>query len=245
MNRFVPRTGATSERLALAERVAELRGLGWTQQRIGDELGLGRSWVSELLNDPDGEKARARKDTYRGECVKCGAPTSGCHGPDSAPDTCWRCHEQAQIWTPERIIGAIQEWASIYEAPPRATDWLKSVEGSQGRGIVNARRYPSVATVMARFGSWAEGIEAAGYERPLIGKHKRPQGTGGSQMARTYIVLEQNGAGPKEIARVEAYSPELAIEKTAQQPGKYIAVLATHWVEAEVKPVERLVAVRS
>jgi hypothetical protein len=35
--------------------------------------------------------SRARKERYRGTCRNCGATTTGCDGPGSAPELCYRC----------------------------------------------------------------------------------------------------------------------------------------------------------
>ena len=78
--------GATIERLELAERVRLLREDGLTQREIAERLGITRSWAAELDNDPDGLKARARKDSYAGVCVDCGAATSGSDGATAAPE---------------------------------------------------------------------------------------------------------------------------------------------------------------
>lgn len=35
--------------------------------------------------------SRALKENYRGTCENCGAATTGCNGPNSAPTLCLRC----------------------------------------------------------------------------------------------------------------------------------------------------------
>lgn len=60
-------------------------------------------------------------------------------------------------WTPERVIEAMQEWDSIHSKPPRTTDWRWLNEFVDGH-----RRWPHVQTVVERFGSWNEGLAAAG-----------------------------------------------------------------------------------
>src|SRR5438105_15759202 len=56
-----------SAREALAR---ELRGRGLRLREIADELGVAISTVDSWLNDPGGERLRARKDSYRGRCER-------------------------------------------------------------------------------------------------------------------------------------------------------------------------------
>lgn len=139
------------------------------------------AYVSDLLYDPTGEKMRARKKSYAGVCKTCGAPTDGSNGKSNAPEYCKKHSNRAHfmIWTESKIIAAIHEWHNIYGRPPIATDWNKQVEGSPGqycRGPrttwAGKRRWPPLGTVQARFGSWANAIEAAGFPRPMVGHYR-------------------------------------------------------------------------
>lgn len=108
------RTGATTGRLELAVEARRLRDEGFSIRGIGDVLGCSRSYASELLNDPDGSKARARKDRYAGICVDCGGPTSGCEGRGpNAPQRCWACNcEHLRVDHPHGTIGRYQKGCS-------------------------------------------------------------------------------------------------------------------------------------
>lgn len=160
-------TAAGVPRSELAEYVRGYRERGYLNREIAAKLGISVSYVSELYVDPDGSKSKARKDGYRGTCEECGAPTSGCNG-FNAPKLCAKCAPlAAKIWTREAIIDAIQRWAAAHDGrPPRATDW------------VNAdlkRHYPASSSVYGPtnvFGAWADAIEAAGFERPRVGKRE-------------------------------------------------------------------------
>jgi hypothetical protein len=82
-----------SAHVTRAERLQQIlvgKARGLTQREIAAELGLTRSVVNSILTDPDGSKARARKDSYRGVCVECGGPTAG-DRPGIAPLRCRWC----------------------------------------------------------------------------------------------------------------------------------------------------------
>jgi hypothetical protein len=63
----------------------------------GCPLGLGSAWGYRrgcrcdgcTTGNSDGlAAARARKERYRGSCIVCGKPTTGCKGPGRAPNRC-------------------------------------------------------------------------------------------------------------------------------------------------------------
>jgi transposase len=70
---------------------AELKAQGLNGIQIAQRMGISRSYAYELLADPEGHGARARKDSYRGTCERCGAPTNGNDGPGSAATICVHC----------------------------------------------------------------------------------------------------------------------------------------------------------
>lgn len=55
--------------------IKPLRDSGLSGLAIARRTGLASSFVYELLNDPDGTKAKLRKDRNRKPCVECGKPT--------------------------------------------------------------------------------------------------------------------------------------------------------------------------
>lgn len=77
-------------------------------------------------------------------------------------------HREHGGWTKEELIGAIQEFASMFGVPPAATDWNPSAALAMGHHDRAERFYqhgwPSFATVQKHFGSWGEGLEAAGFK---------------------------------------------------------------------------------
>lgn len=84
----------TPENLARAQ---QLRAEGKLFREIAEEIGVAVQTIDAWLNDPDGSRIRARKDSYRGTCIDCSGPTSGCNGrgPRGVPTRCARCHIDA------------------------------------------------------------------------------------------------------------------------------------------------------
>jgi hypothetical protein len=165
------RRSATPERLALASEVAKLRERGLVYREIADRLGLSGSYVAALAVDPDGSAERARKRSYRGRCENCGRRTDGSNGPAGAPTLCMRCYgPTTRYWTRETVIDAIVRFAKKNGRPPKATEWTNA-DPKNG--------YPATSTIFSHSGSpflsWADAIEAAGFERPRRGKREGQQ----------------------------------------------------------------------
>lgn len=160
------RTGATPERLERAREAARLRAGGLKLREIGARIGASPQMVSDLLLDPDGSRARARKDGYRGACRSCGARTSGSNGPAKAPDL---CHPR-RVWTREKAVAAIQAWAAEHGRPPGASEWQQKIDPPGSR--------PSSRMVQILFGTWNAGIAAAGFEPTPNGGYRRDGAAG-------------------------------------------------------------------
>lgn len=237
-----PRPGPTRK-----ERAEEVRRLhSWlTRKEISARLGISLTYVSELLTDPDGEKAKARKERYRRPCPRCGTlmcGSDGLHGK-SSPSLCHMCaREEAKkrrIWTREAIIEAIQEFAQEHGRPPLAMEWSSSRDN----------RYPAYSSVYRHrgkkgmyqpFASWADAIEAAGFPRPRRGQKVRPYGQGVRGMKATYVVLHEEESGLWSLTEVDGVrTPESAIEAVAARPGKYMAARRAMLVEHEVGVVSK------
>lgn len=56
-------------------------------------------------------------------------------------------------WTRDALIAAIQRWDREHGRPPRSTDWLRS----------GGPNHPAFGAVCLEFGTWNEGITAAGF----------------------------------------------------------------------------------
>lgn len=174
-------------RLKRAHRAAQLRARGMPYRKIAERLAISTSYASNLVNDPDGELARARKRNYGRNCEICGARTNGSDGMFKAPRICGRCwnqkrHEERH-WSPERILAAIRAWAAEHGRPPGAREWRHTRPTA-----------PTTNTVVREFGSWANAIEAAGFPRPRSGVH-------GPRIDHTRVLqLAQEGMSDAEIA---------------------------------------------
>lgn len=170
--------GPTPERLALAKRVNELVSEGFTRSAIAEQLEISTSYVYDLRRDPDGSKARARKDKYRGVCDLCGNPTCGSGGPAVAPSTCWTCantlNHENRYWTRETIIAAFKEFERRTGRPPTAfarhhppsqtkrfsPERLAEIKENEEAG----KALPNASMVYREMGSWSAALLAAGMQ---------------------------------------------------------------------------------
>jgi Homing endonuclease associated repeat len=171
--------------MSRAQKIAnaqELRAQGLVFREIAAEMGVAVSTVGDWLNDPDGSRSRARKHSYAGSCVDCGASTSGSNGREHAPKRCRNCsvrfrHETAK-WTRVTIVQALREFATRYGRSPAAADFSPH----QARKLGHSDRvnrfyadgcYPYATQVQNVFGSWNAAIKAAGLIPTEIGRYDR------------------------------------------------------------------------
>jgi hypothetical protein len=135
-------------------------------REIAAEFGVAISTVDSWLNDPGGERLRARKDSYRGRCTQCGAPTDGSGGRASAPRLCIACY-RAQPHSIERAQrlrgGAPQRYSDqrLLEELRRA-DTLALRTATAYSASAGTHGLPSLATLIHRFGTWNEARRRAG-----------------------------------------------------------------------------------
>jgi hypothetical protein len=93
-----------------------------------------------------------------------------------APEHCSRCNGpiialRNTVWTRERIVEAIQEWASVYGEHPRVCDWDPTKARLLGRKVhlgytTQPERWPHYNTVRLAFGGpggWARAVSEAGF----------------------------------------------------------------------------------
>lgn len=66
-------------------------------------------------------------------------------------------------WTQERVIEAVQRWATEHGTPPSADEWTCS-----------GPYWPSKNTLLGKFGSWNAIIVAAGLEPAAPGQYHNP-----------------------------------------------------------------------
>lgn len=121
------------------------------------ELGISVSHAYSCLNDPDGEKTRALKESYRGTCEVCGAKTDGSSGPGKAPKRCVKHAPRHKKWTREAIVEAIQEFEHIEGRIPYMAEWMSPETRPDW--------CPHPSQVYRAFGpgGWNKAIVAAGF----------------------------------------------------------------------------------
>lgn len=218
--------------------IAEAKALfaqGYSKQEAAVILGVKYGTLRTALSDPDGSQQRARRDSYSGTCIDCGAPTQS-DGTSNPSPRCRLCAPDAnRKWTREGVIEVIQEFARIHGRPPVSSEWLK--------GLTEPRL--TVGTVQTLFGSWSAGIEAAGFPRPHKGHKQLANGRGVGLKMRTYYVLHKNGDSAFHAVTTEAHSPEQAIEKVADSEGEWIAILDRYWIKATVATQTKLAVIKT
>src|SRR5919108_2892145 len=139
-------------------------GLGTTE--IAEKLGLARSTVNKYRRDPEGERERARRESYRGRCRRCGRPTRGSDGPGRAPEWCHACAPlRRRRWSDDQMLEAVREWTRLTGAPPTLYDWSPAHApaghgGGAARYLAEQGRWPNASSVARRFGSLRGAVEA-------------------------------------------------------------------------------------
>lgn len=232
--------GPTEERLELAGRVRVLRDdEGLLYREIMEQLGISHSYAQALYTDPDGSKARARKDRYAGTCVDCGAPTCGSDGPDVPPERCWRCRKilerDSKFWTREVVIDAIRRFADDNGRPPLADEWITrdTDRGYPPRSAV----YRSTSRSTAPFASWAEAIEAAGFPRFNTGRRSYKEE---GMTANGYVVMRESADGVWEfVASRDEKNAVLALNAAMnghKPEGRWVAIPTRHFRPRVLKP---------
>jgi hypothetical protein len=125
-----------AEQAAIALRL-RTGGEGLSIVAIAREMGISVSYAGELLIDPTGEQAKARKAKYKKPAKKRG--------------------KRKRKWTKELVVEAMQEWDNLHGRPPYSTEWYSSSNLPDW--------VPSVRTVYNVFGQggWNKAMEAAGF----------------------------------------------------------------------------------
>jgi transposase len=195
-------TAKTPERVAEAQRLYDS---GLFHREIAERMGVARSTVAAWIDDPNLDKQRARRLRYGRECVDCGAPTDGSRGYETAAVRCKECRLEFQTkWDRESVIAAIQRWADEDGGiPPSQIDWNPShPQGSPAQtDRYQAADYcPDHTTVARLFGTWNEGIRAAGFT-------PRPTPQRGTEPILRVVRAFRAGESIAEIAEREGVGP--------------------------------------
>jgi hypothetical protein len=105
---------------ALARHYRDIEGLRIAD--IAERLGRSPASVRSYLHDPDGSKAKRLKDSYRGNCPRCGKPTRGT-GPTSNETLCATCNGRSSAsWNRQKIEQALRAWNAMYGSPATSAD---------------------------------------------------------------------------------------------------------------------------
>jgi hypothetical protein len=162
-----------------AAQAASLRAEGLLIREIANTMGISVSFASELLRDPTGAMARERKAKRFGFCRGCGKKlTNSGSEPGARCVPCNAAHtrEMSRRW----ILESFAEWEELFGAPPTANDWNPALALHHActawkaeRHRQTGRAWPSVTLVANIFGSWSEGVRAAGFEPNGTGQYGR------------------------------------------------------------------------
>jgi len=154
-------------------------------KKVGERLGMStttiRRWLDPDFNERILRLSREAKRRRRGICEDCGGETRYAGGPGPGrkhrpiiSKLCAACSLRrdldSKVWTREAVIESIQRWAKEHGRPPKSNEWIRAGADHPARSSVyrakgNSRTNP--------FASWAEAIEAAGFERPENGGRYR------------------------------------------------------------------------
>jgi HNH endonuclease len=142
----LPPARAVAPGRGLAERVEAARRLS--------VAGYGTAEIAALLEI---SARTVRGYLTAGSCRDCG-------GPAVTTDRCPRCAARRASqprWTREQVIRAVRAWVREESRAPTSGDWTPTNDATRKWGR-EYPRWPSYMTVSTWFGSWREGLDAAG-----------------------------------------------------------------------------------
>lgn len=201
------------------ELEAEIRSLyrpgAFGYRQVAARTGVSRTTVKRVIHperaERDRQLSREAKRRRTGVCVRCGRETryNGKRGNNGPSEICTSCAREDALasrrWTREAIIEAMQRWALENGRPPTAYDWKH--KGEYWPNVGNVFRAKGAEN--NAFASWADAIEAAGFERPEIGgRYKERPWTQLHDRARIMELLDQ-GLSQAEVAREVGCSAQL------------------------------------
>ena len=101
-------------------------------------------------------------------------------------------------WDRVAIIVALREWTAVIGRAPRAHEWSSTGAGvgtGSARWLAEHPRWPSAGTVVYHFGSWSDGLRAAGLPR-LAFEHELPR----RERVASAVALRAAGESFRSIA---------------------------------------------
>jgi hypothetical protein len=127
---------------------------------IAARLGVSTSTVRDYLSDPDGERARARRQAGgRGVCAQCGCSTAPSRGTRRF-GLCARCAGASRAtWTSPSVVDAYTDWWGRFGVQPTSADWNHTHAVRRG-GVAlqrfRSRRWPTMTVIVRLFGGWSQ-----------------------------------------------------------------------------------------
>jgi hypothetical protein len=148
---------------------------------------------------------------------------------------------RAHLVTDDDILDAVRRWTSRYGEPPAITDWSPARARRAGQEW-RAERYhagdwPSVSTVVRRFGTFTAAVRAAGLEPRPKGRHlssRRALDDGFVSSLRDRLATESARCGPAVLAaRVRAVAEARGTADTDALRGALLdlAAAAVSWAD--------------
>jgi hypothetical protein len=217
----------------------------WTYKKLAEHFGVSQAAIERVCKPQVRAKMDAQsklhRERLRRPCIQCGKPGVWAH-TKGRTGLCSRC-AGARIADPnvretELRCTRCGEWKPDEEFP----------KATAGKGL--ARRghrtfCRACATEVRReFRHRKPEQENATAHRyyEQVRREKR-----GVKMEYVVLKREDNGAGPvwRELERVEAPSPDAAVEKAVIEEGEYVAVVSTRWDVVPVKPIMSLRVLRA
>jgi hypothetical protein len=118
--------------------------------------------IADYFWDPQGVRARERKERYRGTCERCGRALHGGAGRGRGPARCADCG-RVRTHSAETVCEALRRWERCYGFIPTSTDLNRTEAGRRGPEAIG--RYEeiglSASTVRRYFASFADAITTA------------------------------------------------------------------------------------
>lgn len=162
---------------------------------------------------------------------------------------------RAHLLSDEDVLDAIREWTGRYGEPPATADWSPSRARNAGQDW-RAERYragdwPSVSTVVRRFGTFGAAVRAAGLVPRPRGRHTRACGpfenAVTAKLREQLAAVELRCGSAVLAARIRGVAQARDASDAEALRGALVdlAAAALVWAEAvETRPVasERLVA---
>lgn len=126
----------------------------------------------------------SKQTMYARYCIDCGTQLNGSNGNGpNAATRCRPCNDKQTTQPTERwIIDSIHEWHHLFGRPPTAMEWSPAQARHKGRPDLveqhkqTGRPWPAPSTVIKRFGSWNQALQAEPGITPVAqGQRRDPE----------------------------------------------------------------------